>query len=92
MAVTPTYPGIDIQQAPGAPPPVAAAPANPARSHPRRRVRPHRCVAPNMDSARRVSGHLPDLDANANAIALEHIKVENEGWEWGPSVVEVAET
>jgi hypothetical protein len=45
-----------------------------------------------MDSARRVSGHLPDLDASANAIALEHIKVENEGWEWGPSVVEVAET
>lgn len=24
---------------------------------------------------------LPDLDANANAIAIEHIKVENEGWE-----------
>lgn len=23
---------------------------------------------------------LPDLDANANAIALEHIKIENEGW------------
>ena len=24
---------------------------------------------------------VPDLDANANAIAIEHIKLENEGWE-----------
>ena len=24
---------------------------------------------------------LPDLDANANAIAIQHIKLENEGWE-----------
>lgn len=24
---------------------------------------------------------LPDLDAAANAIAIEHIKLENEGWE-----------
>jgi phage tail-like protein len=24
---------------------------------------------------------LPDLDANANAVAIEHIKLENEGWE-----------
>ena len=24
---------------------------------------------------------LPDLDAGANAIAIEHIKLENEGWE-----------
>lgn len=24
---------------------------------------------------------LPDLEANANAVALQHIKVENEGWE-----------
>ena len=23
---------------------------------------------------------LPDLDANANAIAIQHIKLENEGW------------
>ncbi len=23
---------------------------------------------------------LPDLDANANAIAIEHLKLENEGW------------
>ena len=35
---------------------------------------------------------LPDLDAGASAIALEHIKLENEGWEVDPSVVEVAET
>ena len=24
---------------------------------------------------------LPDLDANANAIAIQHIKIENEGWD-----------
>jgi phage tail-like protein len=24
---------------------------------------------------------LPDLDANANAIAIQHIKLENEGWQ-----------
>jgi phage tail-like protein len=35
---------------------------------------------------------LPDLDAGANAIALEHIKLENEGWEVDPTVVEVKET
>lgn len=29
---------------------------------------------------------LPDLDANANAIAIEHIKLENEGWERDLSV------
>jgi phage tail-like protein len=23
---------------------------------------------------------LPDLDANANAVAIQHIKLENEGW------------
>jgi len=22
----------------------------------------------------------PDLDANANAVAIQHIKIENEGW------------
>ncbi len=35
---------------------------------------------------------LPDLDAGGNAIALEHIKVENEGWERDLTVAEVAET
>src|SRR5262245_28691201 len=34
---------------------------------------------------------LPDLDAGGNTIALEHIKVENEGWEPDPSVKEKAE-
>jgi len=34
---------------------------------------------------------LPDLDANANAIAIEHIKLENEGWERDTSVVEPKE-
>jgi phage tail-like protein len=31
---------------------------------------------------------LPDLDANANAIAIEHIKIENEGFERDLSVTE----
>jgi phage tail-like protein len=30
---------------------------------------------------------LPDLDANGNAVAIEHIKLENEGWERDPNVV-----
>jgi phage tail-like protein len=30
---------------------------------------------------------LPDLDAGDNAIAIEHIKLENEGWERDASVV-----
>jgi phage tail-like protein len=34
---------------------------------------------------------LPDLDANANAVAIEHIKLENEGWERDLSVVEPTE-
>jgi phage tail-like protein len=34
---------------------------------------------------------LPDLDANANAIALEHIKLENEGWDRDPEVTEPEE-
>jgi phage tail-like protein len=34
---------------------------------------------------------LPDLDANANAVAIQHIKVENEGWERDLSVVEPKE-
>jgi phage tail-like protein len=31
---------------------------------------------------------VPDLDANANAIAIEHIKLENEGWERDEEVKE----
>ena len=34
---------------------------------------------------------MPDLDANANAIAIEHIKLENEGLERDTSVTEPAE-
>ena len=34
---------------------------------------------------------LPDLDANANAIAIEHIRLENEGWERDQSVSEPVE-
>jgi phage tail-like protein len=35
---------------------------------------------------------LPDLDANNNAIAIEHIKLENEGWERDTSVVPPPQT
>jgi hypothetical protein len=35
---------------------------------------------------------LPDLDAGTNAIAIEHIKLENEGWERDLTVSEIAET
>jgi len=35
---------------------------------------------------------LPDLDANANAVAIQHIKLENEGWERDLSVKEPLET
>jgi phage tail-like protein len=31
---------------------------------------------------------LPDLDANANAVAIQHIKLENEGWERDVEVTE----
>jgi phage tail-like protein len=31
---------------------------------------------------------LPDLDAGGNAVALEHIKLENEGWEHDSTVTE----
>jgi phage tail-like protein len=34
---------------------------------------------------------LPDLDANANAVAIEHIKLENEGWKRDTSVTEPPE-
>ena len=34
---------------------------------------------------------LPDLDANTAAVAIEHIKLENEGWERDQSVVEPVE-
>jgi phage tail-like protein len=34
---------------------------------------------------------LPDLDANANAVAIETIKLENEGWERDTAVTEPTE-
>jgi len=34
---------------------------------------------------------LPDLDAAANAVAIEHIKIENEGWERDHDVPEPME-
>jgi phage tail-like protein len=34
----------------------------------------YRCWASEFQS-------LPDLDANANAVAIQHLKLENEGWE-----------
>lgn len=34
---------------------------------------------------------LPDLDANANAVAIEHIKLENEGWQRDAGVSEPSE-
>jgi phage tail-like protein len=34
---------------------------------------------------------LPDLDAGANAIAIEHIKIENEGWEQDITLTEPQE-
>jgi len=34
---------------------------------------------------------LPDLDANSNSVAIEVIRLENEGWERDPSVVEPVE-
>jgi phage tail-like protein len=34
---------------------------------------------------------MPDLDANANAIAIQHIKLENEGWERDYEVSEPSE-
>jgi phage tail-like protein len=45
----------------------------------------HRCWVSEFQA-------LPDLDAGANAIALEHIKIENEGWEVDPTIVEIKET
>lgn len=34
---------------------------------------------------------LPDLDAGANAVAIQNVKIENEGWERDRSVTEPAE-
>ena len=34
---------------------------------------------------------MPDLDSNANAVAIQHIKLENEGWERDYEVIEPSE-
>jgi len=44
----------------------------------------HRCWVSEYQS-------LPDLDAGANAIALEHIKLEHEGWEQDTTLAELLE-
>ena len=41
----------------------------------------HRCWVSEFQA-------LPDLDAGGNAIAIEHIKLENEGWERDHSIAE----
>jgi phage tail-like protein len=44
----------------------------------------HRCWVSEFQA-------LPDLDAGGNAIAIEHIKMENEGWERDLSLQEPKE-
>ena len=44
----------------------------------------HRCWVSEFQA-------LPDLDAGANAIAIEHIKLENEGWERDLTLTEAKE-
>jgi phage tail-like protein len=45
----------------------------------------HRCWVSEFQA-------LPDLDAGASAVAIEHIKLENEGWEVDTTVTEQPET
>jgi phage tail-like protein len=45
----------------------------------------HRCWVSEFQA-------LPDLDAGASAVAVEHIKLENEGWEVDTTITEVGET
>ncbi len=44
----------------------------------------HRCWVSDYQA-------LPDLDGGGNAVAIEHIKLENEGWEHDLSLSEPAE-
>jgi phage tail-like protein len=44
----------------------------------------HRCWVSEFQS-------LPDLDANANAVAIQHLKLEHEGWERDLDVTEPTE-
>ena len=45
----------------------------------------HRCWVSEFQA-------IPDLDAGANSIAIEHIKMENEGWERDLTLAEPTET
>jgi phage tail-like protein len=45
----------------------------------------HRCWVSEFQA-------LPDLDASGNAVAIEHIKLENEGWEQDLTLAEPKET
>jgi phage tail-like protein len=45
----------------------------------------HRCWVSEFQA-------LPDLDAGASAVAIEHIKLENEGWEHDLTLTEPKET
>jgi phage tail-like protein len=45
----------------------------------------HRCWVSEFQS-------LPDLDAGGNGVAIEHIKIENEGWEHDLSLAEPQES
>ena len=45
----------------------------------------HRCWVSEFQA-------LPDLDAGQNAVAIEHIKLENEGWERDMTLTEQKET
>jgi phage tail-like protein len=45
----------------------------------------HRCWVSEYQS-------LPDLDAGGNAVAIEHIKIENEGWEHDLTLTEPTES
>ena len=47
------------------------------------RYKVHRCWVSEYQA-------LPDLDAGANAVAIQHLKLENEGWERDPAVAEPA--
>lgn len=49
------------------------------------RYKVHRCWVSEFQA-------LPDLDAGSTGVAVEHIKLENEGWELDASLTEQAET
>lgn len=53
-------------------------------AQPVHRYKVHRCWVSEFQA-------LPDLDAGQNAVAIEHIKIENEGWERDLSLTEQKE-